>query len=359
MNNAYQIIRESFGKIREETKARHRDIAEMLDISEGELIAAHIGRSIWDDQSPLQATRLRAEWPALMRALESLGEVMALTRNASCVHEKIGVYRNFQDEGHAAMVLNGDIDLRISFRYWAWGFAVVENTARSVQKSLQFFDAHGTAVHKVFMKPQSDQAAYERLVAKFKSNDQSVGASAATREAAPPELSDLAIDVPRLRNEWSAMRDTHDFFGMLRRCSVSRLQALRLVGPDFARESDRNVVRATLLAATESKTPIKVFVGNPGMIQIHSGTVERFSARGAWINILDPRFSLHLREDRIGSAWLVRKPTDDGIVTSLEIFNAEGENIALFFGEHKHGKPELASWRSLIEGLAIGTSQRA
>ena len=72
---------------------------------------------------------------------------------------------------------------------------------------------------------------------------------------------------------------------------------------------------------------------------------------GPWVNVLDPGFSLHLREDRVAQTWLVRKPTADGIVTSVELFDAQGETIAMFFGERKPGTPEIAPWRELLAAL--------
>ena len=94
-----------------------------------------------------------------------------------------------------------------------------------------------------------------------------------------------------------------------------------------------------------------VFVGNPGMLQIHSGPIQKVMSVGDWINVMDPRFNLHLRSDSVAKAWLVRKPTVDGIVTSVELFNANGEAIAMFFGERKPGKPELSTWRALADDL--------
>ena len=72
---------------------------------------------------------------------------------------------------------------------------------------------------------------------------------------------------------------------------------------------------------------------------------------GPWVNVLDPGFNLHLREDHIASAWVVKKPTADGLVTSLELFDAQGETIAMFFGERKPGKRESCEWRALIDNL--------
>jgi putative hemin transport protein len=106
-----------------------------------------------------------------------------------------------------------------------------------------------------------------------------------------------------------------------------------------------------LETASMHQVPIMVLVGNPGMIQIHSGPVTRVVAMQEWLNVLDSDFNLHLREDRVAELWRVAKPTDDGIVTSVEAFDAAGERIAAFFGQRKPGTPELQSWRALAEAL--------
>ena len=42
-----------------------------------------------------------------------------------------------------------------------------------------------------------------------------------------------------------------------------------------------------------------------------------------------------LREDLIQNAWIVQKPTLDGVVTSVEVFDGAGELMAMFFGSRK------------------------
>ena len=70
-------IREAFRAQRGQGRVRHREVADSLGLSEGELVAAHIGHAIGaDGQHGLTATRLRAEWVDIVAALESLGEVM-------------------------------------------------------------------------------------------------------------------------------------------------------------------------------------------------------------------------------------------------------------------------------------------
>lgn len=346
-------LRSAYVAARQAGAARHRDIAAQLGVSEGQLIAAHVG--LGAGTGGLRAQRLRAEWPRLIAALEAVGPVMALTRNASCVHEKTGVYRNASAQGPAGremgLVLGGDIDLRVFYSRWAHGFAVAEAGDKGVQRSLQFFDASGMAVHKVFVKPATDLSAWERLVAEFADESLAPGLEPAAAEPTALEKPDAEISVKAFRQAWASMRDTHEFFGLLRTHGVTRTQALRLAEPRFARPVDTASAQQVLSGAASSGTPIMVFVGNPGMIQIHTGPVKKVVVMGPWLNVLDPGFNLHLREDHIASAWVVRKPTSDGLVTSLELFDAQGDTIAMFFGERKPGRPELCAWRELIDGL--------
>lgn len=351
MHGSAQTIRDTFTTLRRSGKARHRDIAEQLRISEGELIAAHAGIATDNTDAILHATRLRSDWPEIVASLEPLGEVMALTRNASCVHEKTGVYRNVSHQKHVGLVLGGEIDLRVFYEQWVHGFGVIEQTEQGLQRSLQFFDVEGTAIHKIFMKPQSNVEAYMGLLSKFSDSNQAVGIRTQPPVARAVELPDTAIDVAGFRRAWSSLKDTHDFFGLLKTFGVTRTQALRLAESKFAQKVEADDCQSLLQAAAADGVSIMVFVGNPGMIQIHSGPIRKVAAMGPWVNVLDPGFNLHLREDHIASAWVVKKPTVDGLVTSLELFDAQGDTIAMFFGERKPGKRELCEWRALIENI--------
>jgi putative hemin transport protein len=353
MQASHTEVRQAFHQARSERKARHRDIAGELRISEGELLAAHAG-SFGAEESPLQATRLRADWPHIIAALEALGDVMALTRNESCVHEKVGTYRKASVQGQVGLLL-GVIDLRLFYNHWAHGFAVSERLADgAVQRSLQFFDAAGQAIHKVFLRPESDLAAYAALVQQFRAEDQSSGLQPGPAWVEPAEKPDTEIDVAAFRKAWASLRDTHEFFGLLKRHGLARTQALRLADPEYVQPLPLSSAHEVLARAAQEGVSIMVFVGNPGVIQIHSGPVQKVAVMGPWINVLDPGFNLHLREDHIASAWVVRKPTVDGLVCSLELFDKQGNTIAMLFGERKPGQAERCDWRALLDSLVEG-----
>ncbi len=325
-----------------EPRLRIRDAAERLSTSEGELLATEIGKTV---------VRLKPDFEEIFARLKPLGRVMALTRNQEIVHERKGTYENFESiNGHGKMglVLGEDIDLRIFFSSWAHGFSVVSEGRTGPMHSLQFFDKHGDAIHKIFLTELSDKEEFDKLVNDFISDDQTPGIEVVPREAAKADRSDADIDADGFRAAWRQLKDTHDFFPMLRKFDVGREQALRIAEREFAYPVSANAFRTVLEKACERKLPIMVFVGNGGMIQIHTGEVENVLEARGWFNVMDESFNLHIDQSKVASAWVVRKPSDDGLVTSLEIFNDKGKDIALFFGKRKPGIPELEEWRTLI-----------
>lgn len=335
-------LRTAWRELRAQRKVRQRDAAELLGVSEAELVASDTGEGV---------TRLEGDARAMLDAVQSIGRVMALTRNPWCVHEKIGVYENLAVDAMVGLALGEDIDLRLFFSHWKHAFAVTDVGPGGILQSLQFYDANGNAVHKIFLKEGADVDAYRRVVARFAAATQTprLAVEPATHKAAPLPLEQ--IDGQGLRAAWSNLRDTHEFFGMLRKFKVTRIQAMQLAGPDLAHPAPLESARRLLEDVATSGLPIMVFVGNPGCIQIHTGPVHNVRMMENWLNVMDPGFNLHLREDGIHSAWIVRKPTVDGVVTSLELFDAQGETIAMLFGKRKPGIPEMAEWRGTIERL--------
>ncbi len=323
---------------------RIRDAAAQLSVSEGELLATGVGNGV---------LRLNNDFKSLLCDLQPLGRVMALTRNDQIVHERKGVYSNAQtDLPHGmALFVNPDIDLRIFTRCWHFGFAATVDGRRGPLRSLQIFDIDGSAVHKIYLTEHSDVKAYQKLVRKYESDIQSPGLEVSPKPVKPADSSDSEIDVEGLNKSWADLKDTHDFFPLLKKFGLGRKQALRLADEKFAVEVAPDSYRYLLETARDRKIPIMVFVGNDGIIQIHTGPVENVVEARGWFNVMDEDFNLHIDQAEIGSAFVVRKPTKDGAVTSLELFNMSDKDIGLFFGKRKPGIPEREDWRQLIEDL--------
>lgn len=320
-------------------KARARDFAHAHGLTEAELVAAHVGHG---------AVVIDATPDRLFPLIRELGDVMALTRNASCVHERRGIYSDYRSGAHAAMVLDPEIDLRIFPAHWTHGFAVVEQAEDGPKRSLQIFDAAGDAVHKVHLKPGSNAAAFDRLTVTLGQPDQPQ-TLALTPRRAPEGPKGNPARADALRHDWDAMTDTHQFNTLTRRLKMNRLGAYGLAGKTRAARIAPDSITRALHAAADGGIPLMIFVGNQGCIQIHGGPVSKIVPMGPWINVMDPRFNLHLRGDHIAQVWRVTKPTRTGPAISLEAFDTDGQLILQIFGYRKDAPP--TAWNAFTAAL--------
>lgn len=338
-------LRDRWQRLRDEQPAiRTRAAADELGVSEAQLLATELTSEV---------TRLVDDWSGLISQLGTVGGAMALTRNDHAVHELRGSY---PDEpkfyGQTAAVVGDRIDLRLFLGRWRHGFAVETPWKGGTRRSLQFFDAAGTATHKVYATKRTDIERWNELVERFRSDQspspvqvESVG------DEAGGDDGDGDVDVDEFQQAWRDMEDTHQFGRMLGRFGVERTEAMRLAPEGMTRRVDESAAVDLLQTVRDADIPLMIFVGNRGALQIFSGTVNTLKRTGSWFNVLDPKFNLHLRDGGIHEAWVVRKPTELGIISSLELFDQNGETIALLFGRRKSGESEDERWRGVLDEL--------
>lgn len=339
-------LRSRLTELREkEPKLRSRDLADRLGISEAELVSLDLGSDV---------IRLGGDIRKILQDVHRMGYVMALTRNDHVVHERRGVYDNltFYDGHGMGVAVNEDIDLRLFMAEWVYCLAVIMRRDQGGDlHGLQFFNGRGEAVHKVYATPKSKLEGWAIIVDKYTTAQEPIVIQ--DREAPPPpaEKPDGEIDVASFQRAWRGLTDTHQFFGMLKQYGVTRTQALRLAPGGMVSPVDRLAVADMLEHAAAAQVPIMCFVHSTGCIQIHTGPIRNIKWMGKWLNVLDPKFNLHLDAEAIDRAYVVRKPTADGTVTSLELFDVRGQLITYFFGARKPGEPELPGWTEIAEGL--------
>jgi len=318
-----------------------RDIAAMMNISEAELTWARVGHDAW---------RLHGEIRDILGALEAVGETKCICRNQYAVHEQVGTFTNQHLNGHAGLVLNPRaLDLRLFLNQWASAFHITETTPRGERQSIQFFDHQGDALLKVYTTDNTDVSAWGDLLSRFIFADNPPLAL----KSADPAANVASVDAATVDSEWRAMTDVHQFFGLLKRHSLTRQQAFRLVGDDLACKVENSALAQLLNTARQDGNEIMIFVGNRGCVQIFTGAIEKVVPMKGWLNIFNPAFTLHLLEETIAETWVTRKPTADGHVTSLELFAADGTQIAQLYGQRTEGEPEQSQWRSQIDALTV------
>ncbi|AKZ64742.1 hemin transporter [Herbaspirillum hiltneri N3] len=336
----------------EQPRLQPRDAAQKLNVSEAELVATNVGKG---------ATRLRdgsASYKAVYDRLHELGQIKAITRNDSAVLERVGTVTQAKLNQDGRVIpgtgfAGGPIDLRFGTDQWRSAFAVVQpGREGKISRSLQFFDVHGNAVNKVYLDNEAGVAAFDKLVADFKAAEQVAHLSVDKAPVKVVKKPNGEVDLKELRDTWSELSDVHEFPRLLKDLGITREQALDLIGKDAAYRISAQSVQTLLDSAARQGQPIMVFVSNPGMTQIFSGTIKKVKQTDEWYNVLDPDFNLHLRQAGIDRGWVVKRPAKDGVITSVEFYDAKGEQVVNFFSRRDRNKEETTAWRQIVASLA-------
>ena len=323
----------------ENPNQRIRDFATTHGLSEAAVLDAHIGEGV---------TPITADLTAALARVPRFGQVMALTRNEHVVSEVHGEYGEYRAGERAGMILNRPIDMRYFPRHFVRGFAVERHTDDGPRHSLQFFDAAGDAMHKVHLTAASDAEPWADVVEQLRVAAP-VGDFEPRRAIEPAKENHDKAD--RLREQWAAMTDTHQFLGLVDRLKMNRLGAYRVAGAPFVRQLDAGAVLTALEQSAVQEMPVMTFVGNHGCIQIHTGTPQTTKVMGPWFNILDPGFNLHLKTDPIAEVYAVEKPTRRGTALSVEAFDAMGGLILQIFGVRTRDEDFYEGWNHIVRDL--------
>ncbi len=337
-----------------------RDAARTLQVSEAELLATNIGKGVTRLNDSNHAPR------EIMRRALDLGNVMALTRSENIVIETTGVASRLKEEDQdkpddserqaralniAGGYLGGPIDLRFQFPAWRYAFAVVQpGRDGATSRSLQFFDASGQAIHKVYLKNDAAIPVFDKLVADFKMPVQDAPLQVSAAPLKPAAKPDAAIDIKEFHLAWTEMTDVHQFNRIVSEFKMTREQAMRLGPAGTVTRVTPQAIRALLEGAAKQQVALMAFVGNDGITQIYSGKIGKVAAAGGWFNVLDPNFNLHVRDTALRSGYVVRRAG----ITSVEFYDDRGDLVVTFFGVRERGKPQPQGWTDLANGLPKG-----
>jgi putative hemin transport protein len=284
------------------------DAAARLDVVEAELLAAFCGDG---------ALRLDGPFTDLVTALPTLGHVRAVTRNAHATIETRGTYPT-PEVGCAGVA--GEVGVRFLLDHWRYGYVLDGAASLDGITGFFFYDARGQAVHEIHADPATDRRVLARLVDLFASFDQSAG-------------EEIVVASP---NVLRPRPDTGAWFR----------------GAEDARPVGPGAVATVLDAARSEVVPVSVAVRSPGVVHRFSGLLHDVSATANTVELAAPWVRVRIETARVAEAWIVRTPSLEGPVTSLEVFDARANVVLSVSAARWPGKPEPAPWNELLGRLS-------
>ncbi|WP_224717825.1 ChuX/HutX family heme-like substrate-binding protein [Pectobacterium versatile] len=157
---------------------------------------------------------------------------------------------------------------------------------------------------------------------------------------------------------WRNLADIHHFYPMLEQFGMSKLEAFKAVPDDLACQVDQSSLWSVLASLQREKERSMIFVDNDSVVQIYTGTINKIvelKNKGKLVvhgeTEEGQRAIFKITTSNLGEAWVVNKMSEQGYITSLEIFDKNESHIAQFYGMRTEGSKQSEKWVELIKRL--------
>jgi putative hemin transport protein len=317
-----------------------RDAAQTLGLSEGALLL----------EAP-ESRYLGRDFAAILERLRTVGPVLSTVRNEHAVLEKIASVEKIALMGNFGLAVHvGGFDVRMFTDRWKYVLAHSSEAHGKILRSIQFFDAYGLALQKIFLQDETALDAWGAILQDFHQEKNFTFRTGFVR-AYPKDEDFNRQQMAEFQQDWRELQDIHHFNAMLETYGISRRKAFSLAPEGYARKLRRETIEKAYEVASHGDTPVMTFVGNRGIVQIQTGKIHHPERMEGWFNIFDKKetgFTLHLKDQAIHEVWRVSRPTRDSIVTCLEALDEQGDIILTLFGRRQEGEKERADWRQIV-----------
>ncbi|WP_367596152.1 ChuX/HutX family heme-like substrate-binding protein, partial [Teichococcus deserti] len=106
----------------------------------------------------------------------------------------------------------------------------------------------------------------------------------------------------------------------------------------MARRLAPGAAAAALRQAAAEALPLAISLGNRHAVQLLHGAPPRPRERDGWLELAEQGLSLRLWQPGIAEAWHVIRPTADGPLAAIELFDAAGEPLLTLQGARRPGQ---------------------
>jgi putative hemin transport protein len=291
---------------------RIKEAADMLQVAEAQLLVTKCGENV---------KRLNHHPIAILNAISEVDEVMALTRNASVVIETNGKYPTFLLEDHWLVGNNDDFHIIFDTTIITHIFAVTDEFGGQTRNSIQFFDAAGKAIHKIYFDPSVPEEAYTSITHTFLSPNQEKEINCLSY----PKATRVEISKEIALQKWESLKNYHRFDNLEFYLGNSLLDIVTRLGEDLARKIPTDASTQLLLGLANKDISISYIVKNMGCTQLFRGPVRNVFVKDDWFNVKDPDFNLHILKTQLDTGYLVHVPLINNHRLALLFFNKQGE----------------------------------
>lgn len=306
------------------------------------------GVESWLSKPADQVVPLVGDMTALLSELKRVGDVSVLSGNEAVMHLSTGSYERFKGSDGRGLITSKGIDVRLSPGQWPYAAAILP--ASGSVPGFIFFNSAGVPVHRILLTETSNVAEFDAIVAQFKGDSPAIALTPVDADATetPTEATKAA-----LLEGWRKMQDTHEFSGLLNDHKISRIDAARIAEGEFTAQLDPAAYDVLFEQLMKQEAAIMFFAMNDGCVQISTGAITEINRTRGTLQLVEDDSRTLVSLPRIAQVWRVSKPTERGLIHSLELYDANGQILALLFGSEKGDSTNIVTWKELLFALPL------
>lgn len=227
--------------------------------------------------------------------------------------------------------------------------AVTQRGPSKAKRSLQLFDRAGTLCHELRLRDEGRFADFDVLAELHAKGPLAFELPASRRK----RRYDQVLVAGALRELWGAGCKDDEIAALLEDADKSRAWALRTVGSIWTERVVGEGPLSVMRRAVAGHLTLTVTLRHDGVEHHHVGLARRLHSTGGRLVLRAPGFSARVEGGRSSSTWLVRRPTKQGVETSLECHDSMNRLSVVISSTNVQGPRQEKAWNDLLADLEI------
>lgn len=291
-----------------------------------------------------QSVKLNNNFVGIFKKLSMLGNLSTTLFTGTLTHTVQGKFADMHNRSNTLMHFHPNIDTRLFTAKWRFVYA----TEQDKIICLNFFSRYGDLVYRVCSTTVEQYPLFKDFISEFTDKDNStVNITESFTKLKYTKL----IDKQVLTQKWSEMTNVHQASKIFKYHGNDPTAVYTALGENYARKISTEKLIQFFNLIVENKLKIMMFSRNYAAVQCYVGDIPKLAVLGYEINISITDFDFMMDTNKLGDIWLVTKPTENGFVNSISIFDKEDNEVLILTDKRTRGDAENADWLEVIQKI--------
>lgn len=287
---------------------------------------------------------LKTNFIAIFEHLAKLGKVSTTLFSNSLNHTVQGKFADMHSRNNTLMHFHPNIDTRLFTAKWRYVYA----TEQDKIVCLHFFSRYGDLIYRVCSTSLEQYPQLKKFISKY-----------ASKETSSPDITESftkpkhakPINKELLTEQWATMTNVHQASKIFKYNGNDPITVYTALGKNYALKISAVKLIDFFSIIAKHQLNLMMFSRNYAAVQCYVGSISKLICFDGKIEISITDFNFIMRVSQLGDIWLITKPTDNGFVNSINIFDKTGNENLILTDKRTKSEPESDSWLKSIQQI--------